>query len=430
MTNIVVDTNKLKQYAKRIAAVNNRIGCLNLKMNSLYTSVGLLDLWNLLQADILTHYSLRLHSCGEYLQQTALNFEAVENLLASLDPLNFNPCLWERKEWNSELIQRLREARNRLLYGVIECGIAESALLISLADGIYRLWNVPESSVKTSVRSWGAVQGNFYGNFDFLTASQSILSGSSYGIYKNKAKVEKQKEIEDAKYQVNPDEKWYKANTTIYEKTLIGKEIEGSVFDVSLSDSNDHSEGSAELKVLTGEMHGNISAGMYVYKKDKDGNTKRVFSPGVSAEVGASAALFKLDTHGRIGLGEDKNMLGLYGDAYVEALSAEATGKIALSANQAYAKASAEANLAKVSGVAGISVLGTDIGVTGSAKIGIGAHAEVGWTDGKLKVDVGAAVGIGFDLGFEVDVSGTVDAVCDAVSSALDDITGAIGSIF
>lgn len=169
---------------------------------------------------------------------------------------------------------------------------------------------------------------------------------------------------------------------------------------------------------------------MYVYKKDKDGNTKRVFSPGVSAEVGASAALFKLDTHGRIGLGEDKNMLGLYGDAYVEALSAEATGKIALSANQAYAKASAEANLAKVSGVAGISVLGTDIGVTGSAKIGIGAHAEVGWTDGKLKVDVGAAVGIGFDLGFEVDVSGTVDAVCDAVSSALDDITGAIGSIF
>ncbi len=440
---IIVDTHKLKLYAQRIFAVNKRIERLDRRMDDLYASVGLLDLRNLLQADILTCYSLRLHNCKEYLQQTAIDFEEVENLLVSLDPLGFDPYLWkdlsvrERKERNSELIQRLREARNRLLHGVIECGVAESALLISLAKDIHGLWNVPDSIVEKSVLSLSAEHGNTYGNCGFLTASQSISSGISYGSYKHKEKVKEQNEIKSAKYQKNPDEKWYEAQTTIFEKTFSEKKIEGSVFGTSFSDSNDYSESSAEFKFLTGEMHGDISAGMYVYTKDKDGNTKRVFSPGVSAEVGASAALFKLDAHERIGLGENKNMLGLYGDAHVEALSAEVTGKVALSANQLYAKASAEANLAKVSGVAGISVLGTDVGVTASAKVGIGAHAEVGWTDGKLKVDVGAAVGIGFDLGFEVDVSGTVDAVCDAVSDAWDDIadawdgvTGVIDSIF
>ena len=70
-------------------------------------------------------------------------------------------------------------------------------------------------------------------------------------------------------------------------------------------------------------------------------------------------------------------------------------------------------------------MLGTDVGVTGSLKVGVGAHAEVGYTDGKLKVDIGAAVGVGFDLGFEVDVSGTVDAVVDVATSAWDGVTDA-----
>lgn len=61
--------------------------------------------------------------------------------------------------------------------------------------------------------------------------------------------------------------------------------------------------------------------------------------------------------------------------------------------------------------MAGVSVLGTDIGVSGAVKVGIGAHAEVGYyTDGKFKVDVGAALGVGVDIGFGY-ISGTVDAV-------------------
>lgn len=64
--------------------------------------------------------------------------------------------------------------------------------------------------------------------------------------------------------------------------------------------------------------------------------------------------------------------------------------------------------------------MGTDIEVSGAVKVGVGAHAEDGVTDGKIKVDVGLAIGVGVDIGFEIDVSGTVDAVCDMASAAWD----------
>ena len=144
----------------------------------------------------------------------------------------------------------------------------------------------------------------------------------------------------------------------------------------------------------------------------------KIISPAVAAEVGASVAVVQVDAEGRIGLGEDNNMLGIYGDVAAEVLEAEAKGKVALSAKEAYAGFSAEANIVEVSATGGVSVLGTDVGVTGSLKVGVGFNAEIGVTDGVLKVDVGAALGVGFDIGFEVDVSGTVDAVCDAAENA------------
>ena len=163
---------------------------------------------------------------------------------------------------------------------------------------------------------------------------------------------------------------------------------------------------------------------------NSDGKTKKIFSPGVSAEVGASVAVVDVGAEGRIGLGEDKNMLGLYGDVNAEVLSAEAKGKVAVNRNEVYAGVSAEADLAKVSASGGVAVLGTDIGATGSLKVGVGAHAEVGYTDGKFKVDIGAAVGVGFDLGLEVDVSGTVDAVCDFASSAWEESSEFVSGVW
>lgn len=90
MADIVIDTYKLKLYADRLANVNSRIGKLDRRIDGLYCRVGLQGLWDLLQADILTQYSLKLNLCKLYLLQTASDFEKVERELASEDPIHFN----------------------------------------------------------------------------------------------------------------------------------------------------------------------------------------------------------------------------------------------------------------------------------------------------------------------------------------------------
>lgn len=80
---IVVDTYKLGNYAQRLRSVNTRISNLDRRLDSLYWRVGLLDLWNLMQADILTGYSWRLSRCASYLSDTATDFVNAENDLVS-----------------------------------------------------------------------------------------------------------------------------------------------------------------------------------------------------------------------------------------------------------------------------------------------------------------------------------------------------------
>lgn len=78
---IKVDTYKLSNYASRIQDVNRRIRNLDYRLDSLYWKVGLLDLWNLMQADLLTSYSWRLLRCSSYLLDTARDFENAETTL-------------------------------------------------------------------------------------------------------------------------------------------------------------------------------------------------------------------------------------------------------------------------------------------------------------------------------------------------------------
>lgn len=82
---IIVDTQKLESYAQRLLNVNRRISTLDRRLDSLYNKVGLLDLWNLMQADILTGYSRKLKKCENYLNETARDFADVEkNLVEQL----------------------------------------------------------------------------------------------------------------------------------------------------------------------------------------------------------------------------------------------------------------------------------------------------------------------------------------------------------
>lgn len=78
---ITVDTYKLRNYAQRLQRINGRISRLDGRLDSLYWRVGLLDLWNLMQADILTGYSWRLNRCVSYLNDTATDFENAESAL-------------------------------------------------------------------------------------------------------------------------------------------------------------------------------------------------------------------------------------------------------------------------------------------------------------------------------------------------------------
>ncbi len=78
---LVVNTYKLEQYAQQLRDVNKRINKLDKRLDALYWKVGLLGLWNLMQADLFTGYSWRLNQCADYLSDTADEFENIENEL-------------------------------------------------------------------------------------------------------------------------------------------------------------------------------------------------------------------------------------------------------------------------------------------------------------------------------------------------------------
>lgn len=77
--NISVDTDSLREYANRLYTVNQTINTIDSNLNYLYGRVGFLDLWDLIQADILTGYNWRLKQCENYLNNTANSFDTAEN---------------------------------------------------------------------------------------------------------------------------------------------------------------------------------------------------------------------------------------------------------------------------------------------------------------------------------------------------------------
>ena len=64
-----------------------------------------------------------------------------------------------------------------------------------------------------------------------------------------------------------------------------------------------------------------------------------------------------------------------------------------------------------------------EVNVSGSVKVGIGAKASVGYSNGKLKCEIGAALGVGGSFGFEVDVGAIAKKTGNALKSAWDWLT-------
>lgn len=247
-------------------------------------------------------------------------------------------------------------------------------------------------------------------DFDFPSNWEKALEKN----HPNLRESDKKTKYWDAKNKKWIDEKdapkYYERQFTLLEYKNSGK-AEATWFEYK---NDDFLGGNLDVKVGDAEAHADVSAGLYVLNNNGD----RVFSPGVSAEVGVSATAFNAKYDVQI-VGDE--MLGLNADAEVTVLQASAkagadfnlmgrdkNGNYGFNP-QANVHAGAEAILAKAEASGGINVLGGEIGVKGSVQFGVGAKADFGIKDGVVKCELGVSLGLGFDVGFEVDVGGMVD---------------------
>lgn len=189
----------------------------------------------------------------------------------------------------------------------------------------------------------------------------------------------------------------------------------GSLFNLSTETEGEGKwgkyAGDASLDIMKAEAKGSIY----------------ITAGGLGAEAGVAISAISAMAEGQWG---DDN-LGLHGNVQVDVLKAEASGKAKVglfdedgNLDPSFkASAKAEAIAAEISGTAGVDILGTDVDVKGSLNFGIGAHADVGYDDGKFSLDVGASLGVGASVKLEVDVGGTIDMVADCAA----EVTSAVG---
>ena len=405
MADLKLNTESLKEYAARIYRA--RLGLLSIeeRMDALYGRCGLTGLKVIIYQGILANERRLLKKSQNYLENTAIEFEKLEG---SLSYEEYKRNMTGINGWLNKLMEVLFGGNADITTDTVKSGWDK------FLDGeleFTKMFMNPKHGLFID-------ENNYAG---FLVGKVTGGVKPEYGKYENDGLLGdkdhfnvnvKQKE---KKYKKNKgeDEDWYNQAATILE---VKEEVkaEGSVFAAHMGGEKGH----VNVDVLYGEAHMGAGAGLYVYTKDKDGKLVKKLSPSAYAEIGASVAAFKLDAEGRIG----SELLGGYGKVDATILSAEAKAKASISKDEVFLGASAEADLVKVTGTAGVTVLGTDVGAKASVKVGVGAHANIGYTDGVFKLDIGAAVGVGFDLGLEVDVGGTVDAVTDFCESTVDDV--------
>lgn len=237
----------------------------------------------------------------------------------------------------------------------------------------------------------------------------------------------------DGKLQVkDKDGKWVPFQHKAHEKKLIevdeGHEAKriGTIAAIGKSRTVEksllHDEAKGENGIMSGEYsysvgkaegHASIQAGLYATSVDENGNVTYHLEPGIDAKMGVSVSLFEGEASGQIGV-DNLNVHGkvsgsvLKGSLETEAQLGFVDGKVA-----AHVSADAEAILVEGSAEAGVNIAGVDAKVKGSFNIGIGAHADVGFHDGKIKADLGLSFGLGASVSVEVDVGGLVDNVVD-----------------
>lgn len=238
------------------------------------------------------------------------------------------------------------------------------------------------------------------GKWHNLTPPKDENGNDKKGYYDEKGKWhdgsdpnKKQKTVKDYISDVKIVNKGAKAEWMLHGDSYEGEHLSGS------------------YKVLDFEAHADAYAGFFGF--DDDGN--KIFRPGIGTTFGVSATAFT--AAGQAMIGDD--MLGAYvgGDVTVGRAAAEGEVKIGIGKDgkfAAYAGGSAEAIAAEANVNVGAKVAGTDIKGKAGVNVGIGAHANAGYHDGKLSLDFGVAVGVGVSASLEIDFSGTMDKIANS----------------
>lgn len=204
----------------------------------------------------------------------------------------------------------------------------------------------------------------------------------------------------------------------------IGGNVSLAAWGTKNQGSTGWASGSYEVSAAKLTAEGSAYAGIYSY----DENGHKHFTPGFGAKIGIGFTAFSAEAKGQFGT----DYWNAHGDVSVEAgkVGADAEVNVGLFDKngklnpQFAASASAEAILAEVGASAGITLAGTSIDAKGSINFGVGAHADVGFKDGRLHVDIGASLGIGVGIKLDIDMSGTINAVADTAKGVWNTFTG------
>lgn len=186
--------------------------------------------------------------------------------------------------------------------------------------------------------------------------------------------------------------------------------------------------------------HGKYNASGFVGAEGKADASVSLGKDGLAAKANASAMV---GVKGEAGVAYDNGPLAAHasGNAMAGA-EAKADASVAIGKDGIRTSAGAEAFAGvKAGGEVGGSIAGVGGTAGGEVYAGIGAHANIDANFSaesvKVKVDVGAAIGIGGGVNFSVDVNPKefledtgLDDVADGIGAAVKDPIGTIGGFF
>lgn len=398
---IRINTDSLRSYAGQLDSIQRQIYALNAEIRSFRYHTG--KLWN-----VNTYgYEWTINPAKSYCVDTANEFESIERYLQGCDPE-----MYEGK-WGDvqEVFDELQESVSSVADGIKEfIDIFSGVISCSIPDGKQGSSTRPKYTEKTQSYGWKVKWDYFDKTINKKIKEKLKKDGSVYGgegevYFKNGKKVKKEK-VDDL----------YERKLTIFSSQYGGETIKSS-YHTELN--NDYGEFEGYINKTTKKAV--ATGGFYIVGNDG----KKVFSPGLDFEVGAGyTALegswnkqllgdenFGLDMDAKVSVGK----AGV--DAKAQMQVFDDSGKLDL---QGELGASAEVMLFEAEAKANLDLLGADASVAGEVNFGFGAHGNVGFKDGVIKLDGGVSFGLGFSVSTEIDISGAIEGVNDIVESAYD----------